>query len=67
MENDYGYLQFKAGPAGPFLTHRVPVRHQYADRWQALFEGRWRRIHVQIKRTYIVCDGQKITINVDGI
>ena len=67
MELDFGYLQFKAGPAGPFLTHRVPVRHDYRDLYSAHYEGRWRRIHVQMKRTYIVCDGQKITITIDGI
>lgn len=64
---DKGYLQHKASPQGPFRTEAVPVKNEYGDRWLAMFEGRWRRVHIQVKRTYIVYQGQKITIQIDGV
>lgn len=63
---DYGHLQFGTSP-GPFFTVRVPVKHEHADRYLALYEGRWRRIHIQVRRLYIVCDGERITIQVEGV
>ncbi len=66
MCTDHGYLQFGTGK-GPFLTVRIPVKHEYADRYLALYEGKWRRIHIQVRRLYIVCDGERITIEVKGL
>lgn len=41
---DYGYLQH--GKAGePMRTERVLIKNEYADRWLAHYEGRWRRVH----------------------
>lgn len=62
-----GYLQHKASPVGPFRTEAVIVRHDYADNYSARFEGKWRRIHVQLKRLYIVFQGERITIQVEGL
>ena len=63
---DHGYLQFGTAP-GPFLTVRVPVKHEHADRYLARYEGRWRRIHIQVRRLYIVYRGEIITIQVKGL
>lgn len=64
---DYGYLQHGTGTNGPFRTEKVTVRHLYADRWEARFEGRWRKVHMQVKRTFIIYRGAKITIQIDGV
>lgn len=64
---DYGYLQHGRGTKGPFRTERVHVKNEYADRWLAFFEGRWRRVHIQVNRTYIVFRGERITILIDGV
>lgn len=64
-----GYLQHGTG-AGPFRTEAVPVKpdeYPHAGLWLARFEGKWRRVHVQVKRTYIVYRGEKITIQIDGV
>lgn len=67
MNNDRGYLQHGHGTAGPFRTESVRIRCEYADRWQALFEGRWRRVHIQVKRLFILYRGEKITIEIEGL
>ena len=67
MSDDYGFLQHGEGTAGPFRTERVRVRNQYADRWQAWFAGKWRRVHIQVNRTFIVYRGERITIQIDGV
>jgi hypothetical protein len=64
---DYGYLQHGRGTAGPFRTERVVVRNEFGDRWLARFEGRWRRVHIEVRRTYIVFSGEKITIQIEGV
>lgn len=66
MMSDFGYLQHGTQP-GPFLTEKVRVKNEYADRWLAFFEGKWRRVHIQVRRTYIVFQGEKITIQIDGV
>ena len=64
--NDYGYLQH--GTAGqPMRTQRVLVQNEYADRWLAFYEGKWRRVHIQVNRLYIVYAGERITIQIDGV
>ncbi len=64
-----GYLQHGQG-YGPFRnslrTERVNVMHEFGDRYQVWFEGRWRRVHIQVKRTYIVYRGAKITLQIEG-
>lgn len=67
--SDYGYLQHGKAP-GPFRTERVAVKpagYPRAGQWMASFEGRWRLVHVQVKRTFIVYMGQRITIQIDGV
>lgn len=66
MANITGYLQHGQAP-GPFRTEGVPLKHEGADRYSALYEGRWRRVHIQVKRTYIVYRGERITIEVEGV
>ena len=67
MNHDYGYLQHGEGTSGPFRTERVTVRNSYADNWQAWFEGKWRKVNVQLNRLYIVLQGEKITIQIEGV
>lgn len=63
---DIGYLQFGSAP-GPFYTVSVHLKHKGADNWFALFESRWRKVHIQVRRTYIVYLGERITINIEGV
>jgi hypothetical protein len=62
-----GYLHHGEGTEGPFRTESVRVRHSHADVWYARFEGRWRKVHIQVRRTYIVYQGSRITIQIDGV
>ena len=64
---DKGYLQHGAGMAGPFHTEAVSVKNEYADEWLARFEGKWRRVHIQVGRTFIVFRGEKINIQIEGV
>ena len=64
---DFGYLQHGAGTSGPSRTERVTVKNEYGDRWLAHFEGMWRRVHIQVKRTFIVFQGERITIRIEGV
>jgi len=68
--DDYGYLQHGQGTAGPFRTERVRVKPDswpHTGQWLAWFEGKWRRVHVQVNRTYIVHQGERITIQIEGV
>lgn len=64
--NDIGYLQHGTGE-GPFRTESIPVRHKFADNWEALYDCRWRKVHIQVKRTFIVYKGERITINIEDV
>ena len=67
---DFGYLQHEQGTPGPFRTERVPVKPDdwpHGGEWLARFEGKWRRVHVQVDRTYIACRGGRITIQIEGV
>lgn len=66
MVMDKGYLQHGEG-SGPFITQEVSVKHMHADVYMAHYEGRWRKVHIQVKRTFIVYNGEKITIKVEGV
>lgn len=65
-----GYLHHGAG-YGPYKsslrTERVNLKHEYADRYLAWYEGRWRRVYIGLKRTWIVYKGFRITIQIDGL
>ena len=61
-----GYLQFGKYP-GPFLTKGVPVKHCAPDNWSALYESKWRKVHIQTHRTYIIYMGEKVTIQIWGV
>ena len=63
---DVGYLQHGQAP-GPFRTQSVPIRHTAPDIWHARYEGRWRLVHFQLKRLFIVYRGQRITIKIEGV
>ena len=66
MTTETAYLQH-GQPPGPFRTESVTVKHEYADRYLAFYEGRWRRVHIEANRTYITYKGQrKITIQIEG-
>jgi Rps23 Pro-64 3,4-dihydroxylase Tpa1-like proline 4-hydroxylase len=64
MDN-VGYLQHGV-KSGPFATEAVTIRHLFADNWQAYYDGQWRKVHIQVKRTYIVHNGERITIKIEG-
>jgi hypothetical protein len=66
-DRDYGYLQHGHGTNGPFRTERVTVKHQAPDIWHARYEGRWRKVHVQLNRLFIVYRGNRITIQIWGV
>lgn len=66
MNLDTGYLMHGSGN-GPFSTESVRVKHEYADRWLAFYEGRWRRVHIQLRGMYIVAQGERIKINIEGL
>ena len=61
-----GYLQHGTAP-DPFRTEAVTIKHEYADRWLARFEGRWRRVHVQVKGLFIIYRGERIAIQIEGL
>ena len=65
--SDIGYLQHGEGTNGPFRTESVRIKNVCLDRWLVWFEGRWRSVHIQVRRTFIVYQGQKITIRIDGV
>ena len=67
MTNDRGYLQHGHGTAGPFRTESVPIRNEWGDRWQARFEGRWRRVHIRISGLFIIYRSERITILIEGV
>lgn len=67
MTTDYGYLQHGEGSNGPFRTERVNVRHLFADNWEAFYGSRWRKVHIEVNRTFIVYLGEGITIQIDGV
>lgn len=64
-----GYLQHGKAP-GPLRTERIAIKPDAwpnAGGWLAFYEGRWRKVHMQVKRLYIVYLGEKITIQIDGV
>ena len=64
---DYGYLQHNQGGTNSFRTEKVTIKNEYGDRWLAWFEGKWRRVHIQMKRCYIVFQGERVTIQIEGV
>ena len=62
-----GYLQHGRGTAGPFRTESVRIKNEYGDRWLAYYEGKWRRVFIAFRRTYIVYAGAKIIIDIEGV
>lgn len=62
-----GYLHHGEGTNGPFCTERVAIKNTHLDNWYALFDGKWRKVHIQVERTYIVFQGKKITIQIEGV
>lgn len=67
---DYGYLQHGTAP-GPFLTESVPVKMSESwptyGTWYARFANKWRKVHIQVNRTFIVYQGERITIQIEGV
>lgn len=61
-----GYLQHGTAPE-PCRTEAVRVRHEYGDRYQAWFGGRWRRVFISVRRTFIMWRGESITIQIEGV
>ena len=64
---DFAYLQHGHGTNGPYRTEKVRIKNEGADNWFARFDGRWRKVHFQVKRTFIVFRGERITIQIEGV
>lgn len=67
---DVGYLQHGEGTQGPFRTEGVKIKERgypHTGEWLAHFEGRWRVVHMQLNRLYIVYRGERITIQIEGV
>lgn len=43
----------------------IKVKHLFADNYLAYYEGKWRKIHIQVKRLYINYLGKKLTIELN--
>lgn len=66
MNTGKGYLQH--GSAGGCMrTESVSIKNEGADRWLAQFEGKWRKVHIQLGRMFIVYQGERITIQIEGV
>ena len=64
---DIGYLQHGEGTNGPFRTESVKIKNTFADNWYAYFEGKWRKVYIQVNQTFIKFQGEKITILIEGV
>lgn len=60
-----GYLQHGTAP-GPFRTEKVTVMHEHSDRYKVRFEGLWRRVYIETKRLYIMYQGTRIPLQIEG-
>lgn len=49
------------------FTDTVTAKHSCADVWHVWYSNRWRKVHVQVKRTYIVCWGRRHTVDMRGL
>ena len=66
MANQFGYLQH--GEAGTAMrTERVPVRCEHSDKWQAYYEGKWRRVYISVKALFVRHKNAKIKIIIEGV
>jgi hypothetical protein len=75
---DYGYL-IHVGPGIaasnsqlPLSMHpeKVTVRERgwpNVGDWEAFYEGRWRKVHMQKDRAFIVYLGKRIAIEIDWV
>lgn len=67
---EYGYLQHGTAP-GPFSTEVVPVKMSESwptyGTWYARFANKWRKVYVNMGRTWIVHQCEKITIKIEGV
>jgi hypothetical protein len=64
---NHAYLQHGAGTAGPFRTEKVALKHTHLDNYMVRFEGRWRKVHIQVKRLFIVYLGTHINVLIEGV
>jgi hypothetical protein len=60
---DLGYLLMDDGKE----PEVVKVKHHYLDNWSAWYDGKWRKVYIQVNRTYIVYNKNKITIHIEGV
>lgn len=64
---DWGYLQHGSGSKhGPFSTESVRIKNEGPTCF-ARYEGRWRKVHMQVNRLFIVYQGERITITIHGV
>jgi hypothetical protein len=61
-----GYLQHGSGK-GPFRTEACSIRHVKLDQYEAYFECRWRKIHFNQSRYWIIYKGQRINLQWEGV
>lgn len=66
---EHAYIQFVL-QGGPMITLSAPAKQDVwpnADKWLVLYESKWRRVHVQVNRLYIVYLGEKLTVQIEGV
>ncbi len=64
---EVGYLHFGQGTIGPYQTIEVPIRGYPPGQWEVRFEGRWRRVHCNISKTWVIYLGQRVPVQIWGV
>lgn len=63
-----GYLHHGAGTQGPFCTEKVQVKTEdNGNTWKCRFEKRWRSVRFQGNDTFIIFQGERIQIQIEGV
>jgi hypothetical protein len=45
----------------------LKAKHEGADRYKVFYQGRWRKVHVQVSRTFIVVNKVPLRIEIEGL
>lgn len=48
-------------------TEKVRIRNSHLDNWQAFYMGKWRKVFINVKRTFIMYGNERITILIEGV
>lgn len=64
---EHAYLQHGQGTNGPFLTEHAPMKFEAPDNYYVRFDGRWRKVHMNLKSLWIMYRGKRINVLIEGI